>query len=138
MPHNFSATLRSSATVAEERQGKKENTIQCYLLNWHQVPEDPMILGPSQLRNSASMEASPVPQQRPTRRSIYRKLNPRTRQIRLLSLHKSGNDVQWSLSTSYLRNKPRFTTLSYLWGDPNITVPIIVNETEIQVRTNLI
>ena len=32
---------------------------------------------------------------------------------------------------------PRFTALSYLWGDPDVTVPITVNETEIQVTTNL-
>ena len=57
-------------------------------------------------------------------------LNPASEEIRLLSidLGKADNPLACTLQTaSLVNNKPPYTTISYVWGDPKDVVPILVN-----------
>lgn len=45
--------------------------------------------------------------------------------------------LQCSLRYASFPNVPQYTALSYHWGDPNKTVPILVNEVEVEVTINL-
>lgn len=74
--------------------------------------------------------------------SIYTPLDNTRNEIRLLEVlpAKSGDpeaSVECKLFTCSLNDKPSYTALSYVWGDPNNTKPIIVNCQEVQVTINL-
>ncbi|PVH67821.1 hypothetical protein DL98DRAFT_442667, partial [Cadophora sp. DSE1049] len=45
--------------------------------------------------------------------------------------------VECRVHTVSLKDKPAFCALSYVWGDPNVTKPIVVEGKRIQVTTNL-
>ncbi|KAJ1322823.1 HET domain-containing protein [Microdochium nivale] len=78
----------------------------------------------------------------------YRELDPTRAQVRLLSLHPTSNTsfqndndtapcLSYSLSPVFLDDRPRFVALSYVWGDPGDTVPILVDGTTVQITRNL-
>lgn len=41
------------------------------------------------------------------------------------------------LSVCSVDDEPSYTALSYVWGNPDITLPIFVNDIEVQITTNL-
>jgi hypothetical protein len=69
----------------------------------------------------------------------YNQLQVHDRQIRLLLLL-PGLDrerISCKLITVFLNDNPEYSALSYTWGDPNVKEPILVNEQEFPVTTNL-
>ena len=68
----------------------------------------------------------------------YGALQPEKRQIRLVTLV-AGTEaiIKAKLSTVSLDDEPRFETLSYVWGDKNITLPIAIERHPFQVTENL-
>lgn len=71
--------------------------------------------------------------------SIYDTLNSEQREIRVIEIVTSpytGN-VQCKLRTVSLNSELRFSALSYVWGDRNITETIVVNGREVSVTRNL-
>jgi hypothetical protein len=71
--------------------------------------------------------------------TIYAPLHPTEPQIRLLTLEPGqfDEDIECSLRTVSLNDNPEFVALSYLWGDTNITLPVTVGGSVLQVTTNL-
>jgi len=90
----------------------------------------------------------------------YRDLDPERDEIRLLKLHPAKNSgrVHCSIEHHSLDDQPQYVALSYTWGNPDITkplvidkygalsisrddpsvaVPIIIDQTEIGVTVNL-
>lgn len=69
----------------------------------------------------------------------YLPLNTDRNEIRLLTLLPGDESamVRCSLEHVSLINPPEYRALSYCWGDPAITTEIIINETSVQVTTNL-
>jgi hypothetical protein len=47
------------------------------------------------------------------------------------------DDIQVTLSTSALGKELRYEALCYVWGNPNVTRPITLNEHTFEVTTNL-
>ncbi|ETS86520.1 hypothetical protein PFICI_00348 [Pestalotiopsis fici W106-1] len=70
---------------------------------------------------------------------IYTPLIPAEAQIRLLTLHPGpfDEDIRCSLNTASLKSVLQYEALSYVWGDPADTLPVVVDGSEIQVTTNL-
>ncbi|KAG0558621.1 hypothetical protein KC19_10G041500 [Ceratodon purpureus] len=72
---------------------------------------------------------------------MYRQLSQARREIRLLEIrspsHPKDHKMSCLLHTVSLSDNPRFTALSYVWGDPSITESIDVNEQTVPVTTNL-
>jgi hypothetical protein len=69
----------------------------------------------------------------------YNQLQVPHRQIRLLLLL-PGLDherISCKLFTASLNDNPEYNALSYAWGDPNVKEPILVNEQDFPVTTNL-
>jgi len=66
-------------------------------------------------------------------------LDASRREIRLLHLHPSSTDrITATLSVKDLASAVgTFACVSYVWGDPNKTVPIEVDEQQVQITTNL-
>lgn len=60
-------------------------------------------------------------------------------EIRLLEIISDGSNatVECKLSVASLKDKPAFTALSYVWGDPKVTEDIKVNNHVVPVTTNL-
>ena len=72
--------------------------------------------------------------------SLYQPLDSTRDEFRLLRLQPSDNledIITCQLFTVSLFENPSYTTLSYEWGDKNVTEPMLVNETEVQVTCNL-
>jgi len=71
------------------------------------------------------------------------RLNPTTREIRLLTIHPgdSGSPVSCSVTKACLGTDKdlvlRFNALSYVWGDPTVTEPIYIDGLEVLVTVNL-
>lgn len=67
------------------------------------------------------------------------RLSAEHREIRLraIYLRKTNNDLLCSFRMVSLDDKPKYTALSYVWGDPNVTSPIKVNGVTYQVTINL-
>ena len=61
------------------------------------------------------------------------------REIRLITLHHGqwADEIRCSLFHAHLSNKPVYKALSYVWGPPRITHPILLNGTHHQVTVNL-
>ncbi|KAJ9647155.1 hypothetical protein H2199_002141 [Coniosporium tulheliwenetii] len=71
---------------------------------------------------------------------LYNKLDHDKAEIRILTIHPSWRLAaprECTLSKASLSDKPVYGALSYVWGDPSVTTPIIVNGVEVQVTTNL-
>ena len=70
---------------------------------------------------------------------IYRPLDPVSKQIRLLMLHPGteGEDIKCHLEHVSLEDRPEFTALSYVWGDPTDTRTILLYNVPFPVTKNL-
>jgi Heterokaryon incompatibility protein (HET) len=70
----------------------------------------------------------------------YGKLDPDTNQIRVLELLPSrwSEKISCKIRTISLDDKPVFEALSYVWGNPEDTDPINVDDAEFQATKNLI
>ena len=66
-------------------------------------------------------------------------LDPETREIRLISVlpGKWTDEIKCELNRFSLDSHPRYEALSYTWGDPNNTRPIVLDGCEVQVTVNL-
>ena len=71
--------------------------------------------------------------------NLYRPLSFEKAEIRLLKLTSVNTDaaLQCSLIAVPLPKSPPYIALSYTWGDPADTVPITVNNFEVQITVNL-
>ena len=71
--------------------------------------------------------------------SLHDALGVELYQIRLLQLHADEFDsvISCSLEKVSLLNPGSYTALSYCWGDPDITVEVLVNGQSINVTVNL-
>ncbi len=67
----------------------------------------------------------------------YQPLDKATREIRLIIFGNSRQGVEIEMETFPLDNAPPFMALSYVWGDPGITSPILLSGHPFQVTTNL-
>ncbi|KXJ85488.1 heterokaryon incompatibility protein-domain-containing protein [Microdochium bolleyi] len=78
----------------------------------------------------------------------YTELDPARAQIRLLRLKATSKTtarsknytepcLSYSLERTSLDSKPNFAALSYVWGDPEDTVGILVDGTTVQITRNL-
>ena len=59
--------------------------------------------------------------------------------IRLLELHQSSDassQIRCSIRVAHLMDEPEYKALSYVWGDSNVTLPILVDEKEYYVTAN--
>lgn len=70
---------------------------------------------------------------------IYRKLDVEKRQIRLVSILPGSwsDDVACELTIVSLDDNPSYEALSYTWGDPSDTVPILLQGLESPVTKPL-
>jgi hypothetical protein len=70
---------------------------------------------------------------------LYSQLSFQKAEIRLLTFTSQQTDMalQCTLTTVPLPKSPPYVALSYMWGDPTNTVPILVNHLEVQVTVNL-
>lgn len=72
--------------------------------------------------------------------SIYASLQGDDRQFRLLILEPSADSlapIRCQLNQASFDDDLKYTALSYVWGDPLETMPILVNDIETQVTLNL-
>ncbi|ETS78848.1 hypothetical protein PFICI_08701 [Pestalotiopsis fici W106-1] len=71
--------------------------------------------------------------------SIYTALDVGSYEIRLLTILPGDDNttICCTLQNQSLLSKPKYTALSYCWGDANVTVPIIVDGKNIEVTVNL-
>jgi hypothetical protein len=69
----------------------------------------------------------------------YAKLDYAHREIRLLTILDDDDDylIRCTIRTASLDDRPSFNTLSYCWGDPKVTVPIMVDYHVMSVTVNL-
>jgi hypothetical protein len=69
---------------------------------------------------------------------VYEALQPEKRQIRIVTLV-AGNEaiIKMTLSAVSLDVEPQFEAVSYVWGDPIITIPTILDGHIFQVTENL-
>jgi len=70
---------------------------------------------------------------------MYSWLDASRKQIRLLHVHPGvwNDDVRGHLQTVSLNDKPKFYAISYVWGDPAITLPIIIDGEPLEITQNL-
>ncbi|KAG6999552.1 hypothetical protein G7Y79_00034g069750 [Physcia stellaris] len=76
------------------------------------------------------------------RAAVYRKycgaLDYAQREIRLLRVHHSDNqEVVCDISTVSLNEPPAYLALSYVWGDPSDTKPLVLGGRDFPVTANL-
>jgi len=72
--------------------------------------------------------------------SIYQPLTPNGRETRLITIQPSDNPsspIECTIRNILLDDPPRFTALSYAWGDPKVTALPYLKGSKIQVTTNL-
>ena len=70
---------------------------------------------------------------------IYTPVNSHKREVRLVTI-KSGTPpepIQCNLSYVSLNDTPKYEALSYVWGDPSIRMPILLDEHPFGVTQNL-
>lgn len=72
---------------------------------------------------------------------VYTPLNASAQEIRLLTLQpargKDADVISCTLRAVSLIDKQPFTALSYVWGDPNVTEVVLVNNQILRVTRNL-
>ena len=68
---------------------------------------------------------------------IYQPLNHARREIRLLEIEPNSESLSCKLHVVSLDTEPRYTALSYVWGDSTSKEDIIVNGSTIPVTKNL-
>ena len=71
--------------------------------------------------------------------SVYEKLSLDRREIRLCILQPATKcqPLSCALSVVSLESRPDYETLSYVWGDPNLSNEIITNSSVIKITKNL-
>jgi hypothetical protein len=71
---------------------------------------------------------------------LYDSLNSETNQIRVVELvpGRWNDAINCNMRTVSLDEQPSYEALSYVWGDPKDTVPIIVNGTSFPATRNLV
>ncbi|KAK4221491.1 heterokaryon incompatibility protein-domain-containing protein [Podospora fimiseda] len=69
--------------------------------------------------------------------TLYTRLSHSPPQIRLLSIHSSSLEISCRLHIVTLSPSLEFTALSYVWGPPEATETILVNNRPVSVRSNL-
>jgi hypothetical protein len=76
-------------------------------------------------------------QQTQDQKALYSPLDPDSRQTRLFTLLPGapGDPIKGFLTQISLDNGPDYEALSYVWGDPTITVPICLNKGGLGVAT---
>ena len=85
------------------------------------------------------MEASNLPQIQMSASFSYERLGFLSSEIKLLRIRQSVNGVvQCELTKHSLSSNPEYISLSYVWGDPNITKDILMNEKPFAATTNLV
>ncbi|KAF2187154.1 HET-domain-containing protein, partial [Zopfia rhizophila CBS 207.26] len=69
----------------------------------------------------------------------YQPVDASLRQIRLLAIQPGDGDgaICCSSSVCSLDDRPIYQTLSYAWGDPHVTDPILLDGVEFPVTVNL-
>ncbi|KAI8659127.1 HET domain-containing protein [Fusarium sp. Ph1] len=72
----------------------------------------------------------------PSSSFIYKPLDRVTSEIRVVRIPPKDDDSLW-LDTVCLDDNPTFVALSYVWGDPNITEAISLDNQPFQVTKNL-
>lgn len=92
-------------------------------------------------QSSTSKETRPSSShmRRRSLRPIYHPLKPDFNEIRLLRLYpgRFADDIEGSMSVVSLDDRPKYETLSYVWGGATLTRPIHINGRELQVTQNL-
>ncbi|KAI1211521.1 heterokaryon incompatibility protein-domain-containing protein [Annulohypoxylon truncatum] len=69
---------------------------------------------------------------------LHEKFSDPTLEIRLLEVEDdTAADIRWKMKIALLEDNPRFTALSYVWGDPAKTERITVNGQKVEVTANL-
>lgn len=70
---------------------------------------------------------------------IYTDLDSGRREIRLISILPGNwnDEISCKLTVAALDSCPKYYALSYAWGDPNLTRPIIVNDVRRQETISL-
>lgn len=70
---------------------------------------------------------------------VYEKLDHSKRQIRVVHILPGSwtEPISCGLEVVSLDDNPAYEALSYVWGDPDIAVPIILETCKFQVTTNL-
>jgi hypothetical protein len=70
---------------------------------------------------------------------MYSPLDATRKEIRLLHVHPGAwnDDVKCHLETVSLNDNPKFYAISYVWGDPNITLPITIDGESLAITRNL-
>lgn len=72
--------------------------------------------------------------------SLYEKLKEGSLEIRLLEIIPSVEEhemLKLQLHTVSLKDDPKYTALSYVWGDPAVTESVILNGEDITIGANL-
>lgn len=69
--------------------------------------------------------------------SVYNSLPLQGKQIRLLHVEATSPQIICNLQVASFDGSIAFDALSYLWGDPSLVTPIIVNGDEVQITNNL-
>lgn len=114
-------------------------------------PEECCVGQPTRVSRSKPVQIyaiarKPVPQanrkisyQRMSRTMQYTRLNPAHSEIRLVTVLPGvdGSQIQCTIENMSLMRPPKYTALSYCWGDPNKTLDILVNDQPFPATTNL-
>jgi hypothetical protein len=72
--------------------------------------------------------------------SLYEKLEEGSLEFRLLEIIPSVEEhemLKLRLNTVSLRDDPKYTALSYVWGDPAVTENVILNGEAITIGANI-
>ena len=73
-------------------------------------------------------------------RTSYQPLDRNARSIRLLEISRANDEsdpVSCRFIPASLDENPSYHALSYVWGDPQVTTPVILDGSEVPVTTNL-
>ncbi|KAI4686034.1 uncharacterized protein J4E88_003871 [Alternaria novae-zelandiae] len=70
---------------------------------------------------------------------MYSWLDASRKEIRLLHVHPGAwnDDIECHLQTVSLNDNPKFYAISYVWGDPTITLPITIDGEPLEITQNL-
>jgi hypothetical protein len=70
---------------------------------------------------------------------MYSELDASRKEMRLLHVHPGAwnDNIDCHLATVSLDDKPKFYAISYVWGDPTITLPITIDGEPLEITQNL-
>ncbi|KAH6865642.1 heterokaryon incompatibility protein-domain-containing protein [Alternaria rosae] len=70
---------------------------------------------------------------------MYCQLDASRKEIRLLHVHPGAwnDDIACHLETVSLNDNPKFHAISYVWGDPTVTLPIRIDGESLEITRNL-